>query len=659
MRLSDITVEVRDKSLARIGLVRPEELDMELSGLHNSVGAWKLKLAAEHPLMGALRQPGSGIIVTGPNDVMFSGPTVKPENQATATDPAGTVTVEGVDDTVLLADALAYPQPSNANPETQTTAHDIRTGAVETLMHAFVNANIGPGAPAGRRPSGLLVSMLTMGANLGRGPTTTKSVRFASLGNLLAELAATANLGVRIVQRGNVLVFETSEVVDRSREIRLDIRNNTLAGHRVATSPPATTRALVGGQNEGAKRQFVSVTTPESLAGEADWGRRIEAFVDQRNTDKLDELKQAGLERLADDGAATLAVQVVPMEDSGMDFGIHWNAGDKVGVVVEDQELATTVTGYIMKVNKDGFRLGAVLGDPSGFDPDAALAKRVASTESRVSALERNAELDSTLGPRLDKLEGATETLERTSSLAPGAWYRIGIIENAQDGAPAKASAVFDITTNGSGVHAHLRIRASYAYSDRDACSVNLEEYGGYNSSAANTPPFTGVRLRPLGGTYDNAAIEVLCAVWPSNGSLTMRVEHSDWRGGQRWTPVNFESQGTADIEWINRGMWWLSRWQALSLLNGWVNYTGGYPFAEFRMHPGSLVEVRGLVRNGAGDIAQLPAGCRPRYRLLFPSIGGGNAIARVDVTNVGLLSYQAGSTGFITLDTIRFSAEW
>ncbi|MEU8327305.1 hypothetical protein [Micromonospora sp. NPDC048839] len=392
MKLADITVEARDRDLKRLGLIRPEELDLDLSDLHNGIGNWKLTLAAEHPLAGALRQPGSGIIVTGPTDVLLSGPVVKPENQATSTDPYGTVTVEGVDDTVLLADALAYPQPANPDPTKQTLANDTRTGNVESLMHAFVNANIGPGAPSERRAAGLMASKLTMGANLGRGPVTTKSARFPVLGNLLSELAATANLGFRIVQRGNVLVFETYAVADRSREIRLDIRNNTLAGHRVAISPPASTRAIVAGQNEGVDRQFLQVTTADSLAGESDWGRRIERFVDQRNTNVVDELRQAGLERLADDAAAILAVQAVPMEDSGMDFGVHWGVGDKVGVVVEGQELSTVVTGYVLKVNREGFRLGALIGDPSGFDRTASMEKRVQGAEVRLSSLERTAE---------------------------------------------------------------------------------------------------------------------------------------------------------------------------------------------------------------------------------------------------------------------------
>jgi hypothetical protein len=387
MRLTDITVEVRDKTLTRIGLIRPEELDLQVHDLHNNVGTWTLKLAAEHRLTPVLRRPGSGIIVTGPTDVLLSGPTIKPENAATATDPAGTVTFDGVDDTVLLADALAYPEPGNGDPATQKAANDERRGPVESLMHQFVNANIGPAAPPVRRDAALL-SKLTMGADRGRGPVTTKSARFKVLGNLLAELAVVADLGFRVVQRGDALVFETYVVRDRTADIRLDVLNSTLAGHRVAMSPPGVTHVLVAGQQEGVNRQFVHRTNPQALAAQAAWGRRIERFVDQRNTDKVEELQQAGDEVLADEGFATLAVQVVPMEDSAMPFGTTWKVGDRVAVVVEGQELSSTVTGYVLKANADGFTLGALIGDPQGFDPQAALGRRVNNVEARVSSLE-------------------------------------------------------------------------------------------------------------------------------------------------------------------------------------------------------------------------------------------------------------------------------
>jgi hypothetical protein len=65
VRLQDITVEVRDKALARRGIIRPEELVLELTDNFNNLGSWKLSLASEHPLCDTLRTPGSGIIVTG------------------------------------------------------------------------------------------------------------------------------------------------------------------------------------------------------------------------------------------------------------------------------------------------------------------------------------------------------------------------------------------------------------------------------------------------------------------------------------------------------------------------------------------------------------------------------------------------------------------
>ncbi|MFE9924262.1 siphovirus ReqiPepy6 Gp37-like family protein [Streptomyces sp. NPDC005774] len=388
MRLEDVTVEVRDKSLIRRGLVRPEELNLELTDNFNNVGEWKLTLVAEDPLAKILRQPGAGVIVTGPNDVIMSGPTVKPEFAATQDDPGGTITFTGVSDTIALSDALAFPDPRNPNGASQTLAHDVRQGKAEDVMHSFVMANIGPTAPTERRKTYLID-----GPSGGRGPAVIKSARFPVLGNLLSDLALLGNLGFRVVQRGTSLVFETYEITDRTSLIRLDVANGSLAGQRVAVTPPGVTRAIVAGQGELVKRQFLQVQTPESIAAEADWGRRIERFVDQRQTDNWDELKQAGDELMEEEGFTAVNVQVVPMEDGAMRFGHDWYLGDKVSVVVEDQELVSNATGVVMKIDSDGFRVGVLLGDPTGFSADAALSKRVTNTEARVSQLERSSDV--------------------------------------------------------------------------------------------------------------------------------------------------------------------------------------------------------------------------------------------------------------------------
>ncbi|MFF7800256.1 siphovirus ReqiPepy6 Gp37-like family protein [Streptomyces olivaceus] len=388
MRLEDITVEVRDKSLTRRGIVRPEELQLDLTENFNNVGEWKLVLAAENPLAQVLRQPGAGIIVTGPNDVIMSGPMVTPEFAATQEDPGGSITFTGVSDTVALADALAFPDPANPNGASQTLAHDVRQGRAEDVMHSFVMANIGPTAPAERRKT-----RLVDGVSQGRGPVVIKSARFPVLGSLLAELALLGSLGFRVVQRGANLVFETYQIGDRTRLIRLDVANGSLAGQRVAISPPGVTRAIVAGQGEMVKRQFLQIQTAESIAAEKDWGRRIEQFIDQRQTDDWKELQQAGDEAMEDSGFTAVNVQVVPMEDGAMRFGHDWYLGDKVSVVVEDQELTSNATGLVLRASSDGFKVGVLLGDPTGFSVDAALSKRVTTTEQRVSQLERTSDV--------------------------------------------------------------------------------------------------------------------------------------------------------------------------------------------------------------------------------------------------------------------------
>ncbi|WJN63352.1 Hub-like baseplate protein [Streptomyces phage phiScoe55] len=385
MKLRDLTVEVRDKTLKRVGAIRPEELVLELEDQFNNVGTWKLTLAVEHPLTTALRTPGSGVVITGPTDILMSGPTSKHEFAATPEDPGGSVVFEGISDTCVLSDYLAFPQPSNINPTTQTLSHDIRTGNAETLLHAYVNANIGPSAPSGRRKTGL-----TMGANLGRGTVMTKKARFPVLGNLLTEIAVVDGLGFRVVQRDTNLVFETYQITNRASTIRLDVMNGTLAGQRVAISPPAATHVIVAGQGEQVDRTFRDVTTVESLAAEAEWGRRIEVFQDQRDQSEDAELDQSGLETLAEKGFTAVAVQAVPMEDTSMTFGIDWGLGDVVSVVVDTQELVSTVTGMILKATDEGFKIGVELGDATGFNAEAAYSQRVTNTESRLSQLERN-----------------------------------------------------------------------------------------------------------------------------------------------------------------------------------------------------------------------------------------------------------------------------
>lgn len=384
MRLEDIAVEVRDRTRKRIGVIQPEFLDFNIEVLHNGVGFWECRLPVEHELADTLRTPGGGVIVSAFGEVLASGPAIKPVFSATAADPMGRLTIEGVTDDIHLADALAWPQPSNADVTTQTVSHDERTGRAESLLHAYANANIGPSAPLARR------RIQALGTDGGRGLNVTKKARFPQLGALLGEIALTSDLGFQVVQRGSDLTFETYHVTDKTSQIRLDVYNNTLAGAKQSISAPEITRAIVAGQGEMELRTFRSYTNTDATQAEADWDRRIEKFIDQRQTNVEDELKQAGDEALAEKGFTSISVQLVPMDGGTMRFGIDWGLGDRVAAVVDRQEMSAIVTGYQMRADRDGFFLTATIGDPTDFDPDLALRRRVQETDSRLSALERN-----------------------------------------------------------------------------------------------------------------------------------------------------------------------------------------------------------------------------------------------------------------------------
>ena len=386
--MATLTVEVRDKALNRLGQIRVEDLDLKIVPLFNNVGAWTLKLPSDHPMTEALRTPGAGILITGPANIVISGPVTNPVFETSPDDPEGTATFTGVTDDIILRDYLSIPQPSNPDMTTQNVAHDKRTGTAEDLLHAYVNANMGPGAPSERRKANLI-----MGPNLHRGPVISKSPRFPILGNLLEEIALSGNLGFRVVQRGSSLVFETYEVVNRTDTVRLDVRNGQLIGQKVTTSPPTATRVLVAGQEEGVERQFVYRDNLTSLAAEAEWGRRIERFLDQRQTNVVAELVQAADEVLAEEGYTATSAQVVPSEDTSLAFGVDWYLGDSVVVVVEDGEYQSTVTGIVIVANSDGFRIGAQIGDVSSFSKEATYSKRVTSLEDRVGQIEKNVEI--------------------------------------------------------------------------------------------------------------------------------------------------------------------------------------------------------------------------------------------------------------------------
>lgn len=376
--LSNLTVEVRDKDLNRLGIIAPQDLNLTLQDLYIAPGDWDLELDAQHKLASALLEPGAGIIVSMPNGELFSGPVETAEYAERVTAPEGIVKVAGRTDGVHLTERLALPDPSSP-VASQTVARDVRTGPVETIMHGFVNANLGPGATADRRVPGLI-----MGTDLGRGPTVTRKARFHDLDYLLAKLAIRSSLGHRIVQRGNDLVFECYAVTDRTSEIRLAVEPGTLGAFRLAHTAPGVTHVIVGGQGVGVNRTIIERSNATSEAAGTAWGRRKERWIDQRQSDEVADYEEAADELLLEEGFTGEAMQIVPTTDSGLEFGEDFYLGDKISVIAGDSELQVAITGYRLILDDAGVRLGLLVGDELLFQqaprPDQARPKTISSS---------------------------------------------------------------------------------------------------------------------------------------------------------------------------------------------------------------------------------------------------------------------------------------
>jgi hypothetical protein len=105
--------------------------------------------------------------------------------------------------------------------------------------------------------------------------------------------------------------------------------------------------------------------------------------------------------------------------------------------------------------------------------------------------------------------------------------------------------------------------------------------------------------------------------------------------------------------------------WQSLTLLNGWVPYNASgagsdYPRVEFQRF-GNIVLFRGLVKNGAGIIANLPADCRPSATLRLPA-SSNNAMATLTIDaagNLQVIAYETGASNvYVALEGITYMAD-
>src|SRR5699024_917404 len=139
---------------------------------------------------------------------------------------------------------------------------------------------------------------------------------------LLEEVQTAAKTGgitfsTNMDRDGNIR-FQQSVPEDRSRYIRLSEDNDALGQWAMERERPEITKVLVAGKGEGDERTLILMEGNEN-----DWGTNRIVFKDQRQTDELDELEEAGLEELADN-AETASISVDLVDTPSNRFGVDY-----------------------------------------------------------------------------------------------------------------------------------------------------------------------------------------------------------------------------------------------------------------------------------------------------------------------------------------------
>jgi hypothetical protein len=366
--MSSWELYVTDRTGTRQAAVDPYE-KAEIIGRVNDVSTWQLTLptATEAGQIFSVDTFARLEIVLDA-EVWRSGPVSHLER--TVDIDGDHLQISGVDDTVWLQRRNAHPQPGTAAPPYSSSAYDVRTGAMSTVLAELVSRNAGPAATTSRRVPGLVVPPPAP-----VGPTTTVAARWQNLLTLMQDTARPAGLIFDIRE----LAFEAYEATDRGAIFSAGLE--TLAAWKMTTEAPKANFVAVAGQGEGTARLIREMADTTSWNT---WGL-AESFQDRRDTADIAELDKSAAEALAA-GVTPVTVVFTPLDTEAQAFGRDWALGDLVtvkagGLTVHDQVREVHVT-----LDTAGATVIPSVGAPAG---DLALFRSLAGLDRRVRQLER------------------------------------------------------------------------------------------------------------------------------------------------------------------------------------------------------------------------------------------------------------------------------
>ncbi|MEU0797182.1 siphovirus ReqiPepy6 Gp37-like family protein [Amycolatopsis sp. NPDC005961] len=379
---------VRDSSYLRQAEIDDYE-EGTFTSVYNDVGTWSLRLDSRSPAAALLAEPGSGVVVYRDNVAMYSG--IWTELDLTEDSKSSTLELRGMSDEIWLADREVSPSPGESQPPYTVQASDVRSGVASTVITAYVNVNLGPGAIAARRKAGL-----TLAADPVVGGTVRGEARWnSSLLEFIQPLAESGQVGFRVVQVGVGLVFQIYQGVDRSASVKFSRTLGNLESSKLTRTRPKGNYIFVGASGSGTSRIVKEFADGEALAA---WERIEAPLANTSSTSDTTVITQAGNDALAQ-GSEQASIEIRPIERPDMVYGIHYGLGDKVAIQLQ-VPISTPygVTGQVVDVvrqatislTKDGPKtVTPVIGTPARGNVQK-LVKAWQQANRRLNELERS-----------------------------------------------------------------------------------------------------------------------------------------------------------------------------------------------------------------------------------------------------------------------------
>lgn len=341
----------------------------------NGVGTFTVTVEGNHPVA-ALFDKGWGLIIYDDDTFLASGPVERIRRSQRGVEHD--LELAGVTDMHVLADRLVYPDPARFVSQQTTVYAYTATGVAETLLLNMVNVHTGPGAQSTRAVAGL-----TLPATQGRGPSTSVNARWTNLLDEVKTLCRTGGLMVDIGQRtgATTLHLDVRTSVDRSRMVRFT-PGNGLGDHEVSLTAPKWETPIVGGGGTGTARTMYGISgSPANRWG----GRRIETFLDRRDTTTSAELQKTAQESISEGlQQATATFEVT--ETARARYGVHYALGDTVTVEVPDGlQVVDRVTAAEFRWDGYGRTVRLTVGENvAGTETAPAWVRNVRSIERQM-----------------------------------------------------------------------------------------------------------------------------------------------------------------------------------------------------------------------------------------------------------------------------------